>query len=375
MLNNITQTPLLVLTNIVAIVCLFLLLQPAMSPPYRVSKWSYWLSVFLMFFFCLYSFWGLDWFGYLQTYEKVRNGLNTNLEDFYLYIIDNYCKDYLTFRVIVWGGALLILFEIVRRLSIQKHLFLFVFSCFFLIFYSYARVSLAMAIMFYGLSLLYKPYKRLRLFSYLVGILFIYLSLYLHKSAVLGVAVISLSLLSMCFNRKRVLLFSVLFFPFMVEITRDYLEEIMIMEIDNDTGFTDYLYAGQRYFQHENSRYGFGKIVSIIVESIPYYLIAYCSLKLTFSKLYSLVPNDVKIFIRVSFILVLCSLIFLFDLGYNTNIIYVRFLRFCIIPASIVLTYLYQVRFKPKLLNCIIFLLGFNVTYALLYTLYNVYLK
>lgn len=375
MYNGISQTPLLVFSNIVVITTLFLFLRPVMIYPYRVSIGKFRFCLLLNFAFCLFSFWGLDWFGYLRTYENVKIGNNTNLEEIYIFIIENFCHDYLFFRTIVWGVALIFLFDTIRRLSISNHLFLFIFSISYLIYFSYARVSLAMAVMFYGLSLFYRPYKNIRVFSFLLAGASIYASLYLHKSALFGVAILIISLLTMRINRKRLLFLIVILFPVLINLGRDYLVEIMEMEVSDEYGFGNVIYAGQRYFLHEGNVAGLGKKVSVFMESLPYFLIAYLSVRFNLSKRYKLVPKDIKVFIRVFFLLVISSLVFLFDLGYNTDVVYIRFLRYNLIPASIVLTFFYQERYMPKLTRSIMLLLGANVAYSLLYTFYNVCLQ
>lgn len=372
MFDNLYQSPLLVFSNILLILYLYYLLKPSMQPPYSVKNRTYYWSLLLNLIFCLFSFWGLDWFGYLMSFNEIKQGYETNMEFVYVYIITNICGNYLTFRIIVWGLALLFLYGIMRRLSIKEHLFLYIFSVFFLIFFSYARVSLAMSIMFYAVSLFYKPYKKVRYLSYIIAFLLIAISYYLHKSALWGLSIILIAYLSLAIIRKRYFLFLLFLLPALLWLLQDTLSDFMIMSFSDDTFLDDALNVGQGYLQHSKKAHGIGGVISLIIESAPYYLLMYICIKLDYAKRYSIIPVDIKFFSRLLVFMVIGSAMFLLDFGYNTEVVYVRFLRFCTIPSAVMLTFLHQIQFMPKTVKCNFVLFGINVIYALSYTFYNV---
>lgn len=372
--SNISQTPLLVASNILIIALLYLLLKRSLKKPYRVPKINLRISCFLAFTFCLFSFWGLDWFGYFITFENCKHGYNTNLEDFYVFIINELCGNYLYFRAIVWGGALLLLYYTIRRLSISTHTFTFFFSCFFLIYFSYARVSLAMALMFYGMSLFYCPYKKMHFLSYIIAILALFFSLFLHKSAFIVVAIITISLIAMKISSRYGLIFTVIMFPLIVYLSQDSITSIMTMDINTENQIISSLDVAQNYLRQDQYAHGIGGQISTLLESAIYILIAYLCFKFHLSKNYNHTPHEIQIFTKVAFFIVLCCITLLFNISYNMDVLYIRIMRFTIIPAAIILTYFHQTGYERITIKAVIMLAWINVSYSLFYTLYNVLL-
>ena len=71
----------------------------------------------------------------------------------------------------------------------------------------------------------------------------------------------------------------------------------------------------------------------------------------------------------------LATTAFAFDLGANTSAIYRRFLRFSVIPAPIVLAYVYKMHYYPKLAKWTIYIGAFVMFYMIVYAMYCAYLN
>lgn len=141
-------------------------------------------SWLLMLLFCLFAYWDTDYFSF-------RVGFYTSLSDFrdplYYYLSKISFNSYTIFRFYIWGGALLLLVKTVQRLHINRNMCAFVFSIFFLLIFSYARVSLGMAMYFYGLSFLLVPNKNRTIASYIWGVIFVGCSYFGHRSMLLPI--------------------------------------------------------------------------------------------------------------------------------------------------------------------------------------------
>ena len=328
---------------------------------------------FLILVFCLFSFWGADWFGYLYNYHDIRKGFGEHvpLEDVYHWIAEH-SPYYLVFRLVIWGGALLLFYKTLNRLSIDKDIALFFFCTIFLIWFSYARVSLAIAMLCYGYSLLYNDGNKVRVKNIIIGIAIILLSFFFHKSAAFGIVAIIFSMIIRNMKRSGAVIV-LLAFPlvvfFMIVVFPDLFGQLLE---DGDSTVGQYAAAGNRYMNAAERVRGWGTTIQLLLEHIPYYLLAFgCTKAIAYKRGY--IPNSVMPFLYLTLVLVVFSSVFLFNVGMNTYIIYQRFLRFAQIAACISLTALYQYGCFPKLVKWTYSIWIFSTAYSLIYGMYNVY--
>lgn len=146
---------------------------------YKIRKSSWlWLLVF-----CLYAYWDTDYFSFREIFYT---SLDVDFRDPLYYYLSLFSFDsYIVFRFYIWGGALLLLYKTAQRLHLDINMYTFVFSIFFLLLFSYSRVSLGMAMYFYGLSCLLSQNKKIA--SYVLGIVFICCSYLGHRSMALPI--------------------------------------------------------------------------------------------------------------------------------------------------------------------------------------------
>ena len=365
------KTPLLVITNILIVCLLFLITRPAL---YRrpLSRFKRFSAIILILLFCVFSFWGEDWFGYLSYFERVKAGGEVSMERVYIWIVNHICPNYFYFRIWIWGTALVLLWGIASRLRINKDVLLFFFSSIYMIWFSYARVSLAMALMFYGLSLFSSDTKKSGTIQIIVALVCISISFFLHKSAAFGILIITIVILLRAVDRWAIAV-SLIAFPLLILIASDFLSGLIdsMMDIDSEI-VTDYLERGEHYLQTENAIHGPGVIIQRVFERLPFYLISYLCLKALYNN-ELVVCRGIRLFMVSTIMITLVSSVFLFNIGMNTDVVYTRFLRFGIIPACISLTFLSS---SGKYSRFVKFIYRFAILgcfYALFYSLYDVY--
>lgn len=366
------QTTPLVFFNICLLLIMYTLMKKALRPPYVVAVSSRNFTFLLMFVFVLFSFWGSDWFGYQLSFKSLKSGYAGHMEDVYVWIAQNLSPNYLMFRFVVWGGSLCLLLHMFNRLTIPKFLAVFFFCTIYIIWFSYARVTAAMVLVYYGLIVLYKPYKN-KLLSIILGITAICSAFFFHKSALFGIASAVITIFVNKFE-KRFFILLLFCYPILLYLAQSNIGVFLMSDMSGEYGgFEAGMAVGQSYLNEDLSKRGLGGLIQQFLEISPHYLLAFISLIFIRSKYYMNAPNDIKAFIRLQFFIILLSSVFMFDLGVNTQVVFSRFSRFSVIPSCIVLTYYYSIKYKHKYVKFTYYLAFMGTIYALVYSMYNTY--
>ena len=368
------QTPLLLVSNMVMLLIIYYSLQPVFYHREALPSVRFYLGVGVIFLFCIFSFWISDWFGYQREYIFIRQlewyREVTSLEPVYVWLI-LHCPDYLIFRLIIFGGAWLLVLLIFKHLNLDEDLSWFFFGVLFLPLFAYARVSLAVVMMLYGAVIISKPFGGNPLYSYLIGGMFLVCSIFFHKSAALGILVVLFSFISKTTN-KNAWFYLIIAFIVAAVVARVVIAMFLGGSLGADEAMSsNAMTAGQRYMSRTEADSGMGALLGYTLERTPYYLCAFLSFQIQSE--YE-TPSWISMMLKVDMYIVLLATIFAVDLGANTSILFGRLLRFSLVPSAIVLAYAYQFDLFPKLVKITFFVGLFCVIYRLTYTLYNVIL-
>ena len=366
-----TQTPGLVFTNLLLIFILYSISKPAFYNK-SLSNLQQNSVIFLILLFCLFSFWGKDWFGYLRYFSEIKQGYEVSTIETIYNHLGKFCPNYIIFRLIIWGSAFVLFYKTLKLLPINRNLALFFFCTIFLIWFSYARASLAMATMFYGYTKMATTNKRLSL-KWIIGILILCVSFYLHKSAIIAMIAIMTTELLKGANKKIVIIGSIIVFPLLVFFLKfqfgDIVEQLLV---DDGSILNDYATTGNAYLESDRLTVGPGVLIQMILERLPYYLLAIISIKALLASKCQ-IPNSIQQFMMVIIILIFISSIFAFELGLNTSAVYGRMMRYLQIPACVVLSYCYANNIYPRFTKYTYSIFFISTCYSLLYVLYNSY--
>lgn len=368
MLNE--QTAFGVIINIVLIIFLLLLLNRYHRGNVVCKQQFALLGIFL---FCLFSFWGRDWYGYLHYTDIFRKGYGQiSMEPFYVWLLSLIEGNYFLFRSIVWGGAIVFFYKTIKRTELNINLVLYLFCGIYLIFFSYARATLCMAVIFFGYSLLYSHRKKYNQLAILIGISIIFAAFYLHKSSIFGIGAALISAIIM--KRENKIFSSLLLLtPVIIFLLYYYFSSSGIAFSESST-FADYTQAGNVYLAANMNYKGIGAMISTFLERLPYYLVSIlCFLEIRQKK--RAIPRIVGSFLVMLIVIVFLSTFFLIDFGVNTTTLYGRFLRFGQIPACIALAYFYQNNLYAKFVDRIIFIAFISTFYSLMYVTYNLIMQ
>ncbi len=136
----------------------------------------------------VFAFDGGDYFNYYGI-VALRNFEDGAQEPFYSWLADLLDYNYLLWRLVVWGGALLLFAITARRFALDPYKVVFLLYVMYINLFDYARATLGMAMFLFGLSFWCVPIDRYKFFSYLIlGPLFMYASTFLHSSMLIACA-------------------------------------------------------------------------------------------------------------------------------------------------------------------------------------------
>jgi len=342
-----SQEPWMVVMNISLLLLIFILLRSILGlalkePDNLLVRCCHFGAICLALLFCIFSFWGEDWFHYQEDYEYIKaTESSATYEEFYVYLICAVCPHYLIFRLIIWGGAIYLLLIYRFFLGIHRTVFLLIFFTTWFLFFSYGRVSLAMSSLYAGSVLLVQCSQKFSLNKILFSILLIGLSFFFHKTAIYGIALILLCL--PFYNNRIGLILPIIVVPillFAIQILLNSLDLSPTSSSEDRVGMMSNI-ANSYFSQDDDSSSTKGWLLAVILEYLSYYIVAIFSFLLIWSK--RLEDNKmVKYTAYLLIWIVITSSIFALDFGVNTSIFYGRFLRFSIIPAAVVLSYAYE---------------------------------
>lgn len=286
--------------------------------------------------FCLFAYWDTDYFSF-------REGFYTSLKDFrdplYYGLSLISFSSYTIFRLYIWGGAMLLLIHAAKRLKISENMLAFIFPVFFLLIFSYARVSLGMAMYFYGISVILTAKRDRKIASYIWGILFIVCSYFGHRSMVLPI--ICTPLIIFKFNKYTIAgLFVV------GAVMGSYTSMILSNVVTGDISTGEFgavgealdAYASKEAIVEYNWKYTLTQNLKNIALVLSFvYLIWKCYLTKDRDK----IPEWCKRMLNVCSGIFIVAISILVVGGLGAGIIGYRFLYMLGIPLAIILTYLY----------------------------------
>lgn len=324
---------------------------------------SCYLGLVLIILFCMFAVIDTDYEHYGDIYKRYTqyNELG-HLEPFYGALMD-VSSTYTMFRTLVWGTASLLFYKTIERLGLPIRYTLFLFVPIYLLTFSYARVSLALAVFFYGYSFLIKPHCYYKLNSFIVGGLLIFVSYFLHKSMLFMIILFPFSF----FKLRKVYIYAALaFIPICITFLNTDFARIMTSGnlLDADSmQFTSF----SSYSNKKDTIKGIGILISRVLSwGGLYYLLV------EFVRTYFREEELDKPFSRILnlvFISLIVTLPFFFMKGTN-QILFYRFLYMSYIPVILIISYLSSNSMVTNGLRNAMIVTAFGGIYTFLYKFY-----
>ncbi len=337
-----------------------------------ISTLTGWRTTFLFLAFLLLSltYWiDTDTFGYMNLARicdvDFKYDENLKMEKGHQFFCSIVNGDWLGFRFLCWGSALILFVLTAKRLNINIQHALF---CLFILWYHvfcYGRVTLAASLYIFGLSFLIKPLKS-SVLSYLFGIGIILCSIYFHRSAILLIGITpSIFMFSV---KKRVSWFYIIsLFIFILAVI--YINAgLLYQSQDLDSGTMTKL---QMYSERELYSASFlGQIRSTLYYLVKYSVVAVITYVIIKNRKHEM-QGFAKMLYALTITMVAVAVGFYFS-GDSQFTLFYRTLNFTMVPSSLLLAYFHQYGYiNQKLFHCIIgfgaFMSFFRVFYAVYY--------
>ena len=359
----------------------------------KISKDNHVLRDFILLcLFCIFSFQDTDWFHYVEIFKSYSTPETftfsydflfgkteySHMEKVYSYLAYYSFDNYLLFRLIIWGPALVMFFLSCKNLGVKLSYVLYYFVPLFLLLFCYGRVSLAFSMAFYGYSLIAKNFDRkfydkkiLRkkgkslvslALSTFVGAFFIVASLLFHKSVGILLPVFAFSIIPL--TKKTMLAYIILFVSIIVVVKN--IQGYLTL-FDQQESLT----ISSLQYELENKTTGdsgslLRQFITYYLKYVPYYLFLFYQVKDVYSIKKMDFPISIKLISNCAILLILIATAFLL-VGLYT--FFYRFIMFSMIPISITLAYSHS--FAKSSRGIVFRRVGiFLAYYKLLYTLY-----
>ena len=240
-------------------------------------------TVFLfcgLLLFALTSFVGDDFFHYYELMHEYRGQVfgdqEFGLEAFYQYLISYIDGNYFLFRLVVWGGSLILIKYATQLFGANLYHTLFLILAGFIITFSYARATLAMAVFSVGavlISVASESNIKKRAIPTILGLIIIACSMYFHRS-MLPVIAIAVGWLFMPW-KKQIAKYSIWLFPIFVAICsfilKSAFEELFAVanSVEDDTGT---LTRAEYYAEQEAVVSNVNGYIRLVFHYVAFYL-------------------------------------------------------------------------------------------------------
>lgn len=369
-MNQESATVLQALFDLVVWSMLVLVMKQAYKKPYKMANNNRILGVSLILLFCIFPFWGGDYFHLQEAFHNYNNYGLLSQEKVYGILYTTFSFSYSVLRLVIWGGALVLLTYSYKSVSPKFDLCIFLFGALSLQLYSYARASLAMSFILFGLAFVSTVKEKKRVFTLLVGISALGVSVFFHKSAVIGITAALSSLFLINVNKKTILIVAILI-PFIIFSLQWTLDLFAVMELNEDTLITEHYrdhFVGGEENTKSAGRLALGPLIITIVTRWPTYLLALLYIIMVNKGLYKKFTIGERAYASYAFIIVVMSIGFGFTEGYVTTVLQYRTLFYAMPASAVFLAAVHRIGYN-KLSYKIIFwgaLLGsvYNMIYS-----------
>lgn len=320
------------------------------------------LAYILILIFATFAFSETDTYHYHDAYDQMLlYNEPVHVENFYFWLINILPQNYYIWRFVVWGISLLLLGITYKRYKLDSNSAGLCFTLILLQHVVVTRGSLGVSLFMLALSLLLLPSKS-RFFSYTLAAVCVVISVFLHRSLPVYIALMILAFIPL--NRYTVI-FSLILFPiFRIGLLPNVYEILSIGLFPADT-----MNFVESYLEDEKSVANLNGLIRQVIELLPIILmLIFLTKEYVFKKKY--IATYIKFLFKYSYVLFYVAMLFW---GQQTSsFISSRTIHMMCFPLVIVVAYYMSTnRRRARLLN--ISLIGFAIAdlFAFLYTIFK----
>ena len=298
--------------------------------------------------FSMTAFVSDDFFHYYEEMFEYRGRVfgdqETGFEAFYQYLISFIDGDYFLFRLVVWGGSLVLTIYAIRNFGANVYHTLFLILAGFIITFSYARATLAMAVFSFGFVLVSISSERKlkdKVLLTIVGFAILSCSIFFHRS-MLPMLVVAFCWVIMPWKRFLAK-YSLWLFPIFVAICavilKNAFEELFVVAnaIEDETGL---LNKAETYKEQEQVVHNINGYIRLGLHYATFFfpiLLASWSLR-SEQNLNAIGKKGIWLY-QMVFLIAIFATSFTF-LNIDSSVLFYRYLYMSFIPLSILIAYM-----------------------------------
>ena len=325
--------------------------------------------IFLVFFmiFAVYYCLDGDYYRYKIHVEKASDIYRPDTIEYVYQRLAFYINgNYNLFRLIVWGGAIILMSISTKLMRVNV---LFMLMSIFVIYYEkvvYARATMGMSIYFLGLCLLLYCLDRKKIVFVVAAIAIIIISIFFHRSMIFLIALTPTLVVPLENKKMRALMVVFLAFIALALTQIDFLSELMHNDEEYDTKY-------DKYNSHIlGGRWAIDSIKSLVSNLFSYTLfyLPFFYISSSITKYGSQIPLLIRRLYRINFSVIAISTSFFILYG-GINVFFYRTLYMCMIPICILLSYCSKVRIISRKKMQSILIIAF--VYMLLHFMTSIY--
>lgn len=299
------------------------------------NKLNYGLFFFILIF-AIISWYNGDWFHYKLFLDTTAGpGSNSGMEAFYEHLALWVGRNYLLFRIVVWGSALTLLYFSLKNLNVNSNCALLLLLIVFITYFDYSRTALGVGVYFFGLSIVG---KRESTFKTILGIAILCCAFFFHRSTILLTALTITCIFPL--NKKNIIfiiLVTLVSFSLLKGLFVDFMTDII--DAENElSGKADFYMSGERSALISGNFNGI--VMGLWTNSVFYvffFVVTICFFK---KENFDKIPRNIGMVYNILFGLMLFStLMYFFRVGHGA--FYYRYLSMTYFPIVIITTYLY----------------------------------
>lgn len=279
-----------------------------------------------------------DWFSYREMvvdYDFSVGAYNHG-ELIYAFIISFVKKNYLLFRIIVWGGAWLFTYFAFKRFEVNVNIAMFFLIAVFLIKFNYSRATLGMASCCLGASYLLKAKNGFLVINLVLAAFFFWLGYEFHNSMLLLI-IVSIIIIPLPVDRPFLIVVFFITLPIIAYFVSNLFSFIDLLENE---------YLSEKFFHYldrtTNKSNFFGIILNIINYGVFIIPLVFDTIVINNHR------RDIPIVIihlyRIVISVTILSFSFLF-MGLESTVFVYRILFMSFIPLIIITVYLFENKF------------------------------
>ena len=297
----------------------------------------------LSLIFFLFAFWDTDYYSYKNFFSHPDENFRDPL---YYYLTFMCFNSYIIFRLIIWGGALLLFHKTIKRYALSENYTVFIFIGLFLLSFSTGRVCLSMSSYFYGLSFLLIKGDNNRIKNILNASIFIILSYLAHRSIL--PLIIAIPLINIGFTKKKYFLMFC-FLPVLVLMIKFGLNYIVSVNDTGEGNLQELSASVYSYATIDDFKYNWKFTLIRIIRECSFYCSTLFVSYIIFKeknrfKISSSIVQLLLILVLINFVAIAFRIA---DVGIASKMSE-RYLYMSGIPICIILSYLHKYKFITK---------------------------